>query len=162
MATKPYETSSAAGTKISIVGGNPATFDATGFGALNWLPVGKIKNAGEFGKTFELISSNYLSQRGTEKRKGTFNAGTLSIEVDIKTDTGQAACETALDSDDDYNFKIEFKTGLIYYVRGQVTSFSKRIGGPNDMLAATIGIELNPFFNAGGDELAAVKVEPST
>lgn len=160
MATKPYETSSAAGTTISIVSGNPATYDATGFAALVWVPVGKIKNAGEFGKTFQLITNNYLSQRGDEKRKGTFNAGQLNLDVDIKTDAGQASCESALDSDDDYNFKIEFKTGLIYYVRGQVTSFSKKIGGANDMLAAAIGIELNPFF-ASGVELAAVKVEPT-
>ena len=161
MATTPYNTSSAAGTTISIVGGDPATFDAAGFAALVWVAIGKIKNAGEFGKTFELISNNYLGQRGTEKRKGTFNAGNLSIEVDIKTDAGQVLCETALESDADYNFKIAFKTGLVYYVRGQVTQFSKKIGGPNDMLAASIGIELNPFFNATGDELASIKVEPT-
>lgn len=161
MATKPYNTTSAAGTTISIVDGDPATFDDVGFAALVWVPIGKIKNAGEFGKTFELISNNYLSQRGTEKRKGTFNAGQLSIDVDIKTDEGQAACETALESDDDHNFRVQFKNGLTYYVRGQVTSFSKKIGGPNDMVAAAIGIELNPFFNAAGDELSAVKVEPT-
>ncbi len=160
MATAPYETTSAAGTTISIVGGDPATFDATGFAALVWVPIGKITNAGEFGKTFQLITNNYLSQRGDEKRKGTFNDGQLNLDVDIKTDLGQAACETALDSDDDHNFKIAFKNGLTYYVRGQVVSFSKKIGGPNDMVAASIGIELNPFF-AGGTELAAVKVEPS-
>lgn len=154
-----YKTTSAAGTTISIVSGDPTTFDATGFAALVWVPIGKIKNSGEFGKQFELISNNYLSQRGTEKRKGTFNAGQLTLEVDIKTDVGQAACETALDSDDDQNFKIAFKNGLTYYVRGQVTQFTKKIGGPNDMIAATIGIELNPFFDAT-DELAAIKVEP--
>lgn len=159
MATAPYNTTSAAGTTIGIVSGNPATFDAAGFAALSYVNIGKIKNAGEFGKTFQLITNTYLSQRGEEKRKGTFNAGTLSLDVDIKTDTGQAACEAALESDDDYNFKIAFKTGVVYYVRGQVISFTKKIGGPNDMVAASIGIELNPFF-AGATELAAVKVEP--
>ncbi len=153
-------TSSAAGTKISIASGDPATFDATGFAALTYNNIGKIKNGGEFGKTFQLTTSNYLSQRGDEKRKGTFNAGALNIEVDIMTDDGQAACEAALESDLDHNFKIEFKSGITYYVRGQVTTFTKKIGGPNDMLAAAIGIELNPFF-AGSTELAAVKVTPA-
>ena len=158
MATKP--TISAAGTTIGIASGNPATYDAAGFGALSFDLIGKIKNAGEFGKTFELIRNNYLSQRGTEKRKGTFDAGNLTIEVDIQAgNPGQAACEAALDSDEDFNFEVKFKNGITYYVRGQVTSFPKRIGAPNDMVSATIGIELNPFFDAAGEELAAVKVE---
>ena len=150
-------TSSSAGTTISIVGGNPATFDAAGFSALTWVSIGKIKNAGEFGKKFEQIASTYLSQRGKEKRKGTFDAGSLNIDVDIKTDAGQALCETALESDDDYNFKIAFKTGDVYYVRGQLMGFTTKIGGPNDMRAAAVAIELNPFF-AGSTELSAVKV----
>jgi len=47
-------TSSAAGTTISIVAGDPTTYDAAGFAALVWENIGKIKNAGEFGKTFDL------------------------------------------------------------------------------------------------------------
>ena len=31
--------------------------------------IGKIKHAAEFGKKFQLITSQYLSQRGEEKRK---------------------------------------------------------------------------------------------
>lgn len=152
-------TSSAAGTTISIVAGDPTTYDAAGFAALVWENIGKIKNAGEFGKTFDLITNSYLSQRGKEKRKGTFDAGKLNLEVDVMTDAGQTACEAALDSDLDYNFKIAFKNGVTYYVRGQVISFTKKIGGPNDMLAATTGIELNPFFS-GATEISAVKVTP--
>jgi hypothetical protein len=157
--TKPYNTSSAAGTTIGIASGDPATFDAAGFSALTYANIGKIKNAGDIGKAFEVISNNYLSQRGTEKRKGTFNAGKLSIEVDIKTDPGQEACEAALESDDDFNFQIKFKTGLTHYVRGQVISFTKHIGGPNDMLSATLGVELNSFFN-GETELSSIRVLP--
>jgi len=149
-------TTTASGTFIGIATGDPATFDETGFSALTYQSIGKITNAGEFGKTFELITNKYLSQRGQEKRKGTFNAGKLDLTVDIKGEAGQAACEAALESDDDFNFKITFKNGVVYYVRGQVTSFTKKIGGPDNMIAATIGIELNPFFD-GDDELASVK-----
>jgi len=159
MATKPYETSTAAGTTFSIVGGNPATYDATGFAALAWVNIGKIKNGGEIGKVFEIVKNNYLSQRGTEKRKGTFDAGTLSIEVDIKTDAGQALCRTALNSDEEYNFKIAIKTGVVFYVRGLVTGFRQKTGGPNDMFSATISVELNPFMS-GSVEVDAVMFEP--
>lgn len=160
MATKPYETTSAAGSIISLVGGNPTTFDDAGFGALTWVPIGKIKNAGELGKVFEIIKNNYLSQRGTEKRKGTFDAGALSIDVDVKTDAGQALCKTALDSDEEYNIKIAIKTGLVFYLRGLVTGFRRKIGAPNDMFSATITIELNPFMS-GAVEVDAIMVEPT-
>uniref|UniRef100_A0A1A7GE56 Phage tail protein n=1 Tax=biofilter metagenome TaxID=1070537 RepID=A0A1A7GE56_9ZZZZ len=161
MATRPYNTTAAAGTRFGIVGGVPATFDAAGFSALIFIDIGKIKNGGEIGKQFEIIRNNYLSQRGTEKRKGTFDAGSLTLEVDVKTDAGQAMCETALESDDDYNFQIKFKTGLTYYVRGLVTGFKKKVGGPNDMFAATITVELNPFVDEADVEQAALKVEPT-
>lgn len=157
MATTP-KTFSSAGTTFSIASGAPATFDAAGFAAQTFDVIGKVKNGGEFGKQFEVISNNYLSQRGTEKRKGTWNAGTLSLTVDVNGDDGQVACETALDSDADYTFRVVLKNGDTHYMRGIVTGFRMTIGGPNDMTSAAIGLELNPVFLAGGIEVASVKV----
>lgn len=157
MATTP-KTFSSAGTTFSIASGVPATFDATGFAAQTFEVIGKVKNGGEFGKQFEVISNNYLSQRGTEKKKGTWNAGTLSLTVDVNGDDGQLACETALDSDADYTFRVVLKNGDTHYMRGIVTGFRVTIGGPNDMTSAAIGLELNPVFLAGGTEVASVKV----
>lgn len=158
MATAKIGTFSSSGTTFSIATGAPATFDAVGLAAQTFVAIGKVKNGGEFGKQFEIISSNYLSQRGTEKRKGTFNAGTLSLTVDVNNDLGQIACETALDSDADFTFKVVLKNGDTHYMRGIVTSFRVTIGGPNDMTSASIGLDLNPIFLAGGIEVASVKV----
>lgn len=151
-------TQSSAGTTLSIAAsGAPATFDAAGFAAQVYANVGKLKNLGAFGKQFTLITSEYLSQRATEKRKGTFNAGSLDVTLDINGDAGQLAMETALDSDLDYSFKVEFQDGTIYYLRGQVTEFMKNVGGPNQMLEGTAKIELNGFSD-GTDEFASIKV----
>lgn len=160
MATAP-KTHSSAGTTIAIASGEPASWDQTGFVAETYNKIGKIKNAGEFGKKFQLITNQYLSQRGEEKRKGTFNAGTLSIQVDIlKGSAGQDMCEEALDSDDDYTFEIVLQNGRTFWVRGQVTSFPINIGGANDMTGSTITVELNPIFLASGDEVAALEKTP--
>lgn len=160
MATAP-KTHSSAGTTIAIASGAPATYDQAGFVAQAFDKIGKIKNAGEFGKKFQLITNQYLSQRGEEKRKGTFNAGTLSIQVDIlKGSAGQDRCEEALDSDDDYSFEIVLQNGRTFWVRGQVTSFPINIGGANDMTGSTITVELNPIFLASGDEVAALEKTP--
>lgn len=151
-------TQSVAGTVVSIASGNPATYDSTGFAAQTWKAIGKLKNLGEFGKQFDLITNQYLSQRGVEKRKGTWNAGQLSLEVNFDSDQGQDLCQTALDSDADFSFKVMLQSGTIFYLRGLVTSFRMKGGGPNDMFAATIQVELNPIINAAGAEFAAIKV----
>lgn len=158
MATRPPKTNSAAGTTFGLAAGAPATFNSAGFLAQTFKNIGKIKNGGEFGKQFEIIKNNYLSQRGTEKSKGTFDAGSINLEVDLNGDEGQLLCETAVDSDADYSFSINFKNGDIYYLRGLLTSFRIKVGGPNDMISVTITLELNPIFAEGGTEVAAIKV----
>jgi len=155
-----HKTTAAAGSQFAIASGVPATFDAAGFAALQFKNIGKIKNGGEIGRIFEVIKNNYLSQRGTEKRKGTWDAGTLSLEVDVQTDEGQAACDAALDSDLDHNLRVSIaKTGVVFYLRGIVTGFRRKIGAPNDMVSATVSIELNPFFDSAGNELSGIMTE---
>lgn len=151
-------TQSSAGTTVAIASGAPATWNAAGFAAQTFENIGKLKNVGSFGKQFSLISSEYLSQRGTEKRKGTFNAGSLDLTVDVNGDAGQVLLETALDSDADFSFRVEFQDGTTYYVRGQVTEFMKNVGGPNNMIEASVKVELNPILD-GVTELAALKVD---
>lgn len=157
MATTP-KTQSSAGTKLSIAAtGDPATFDPTGFAAQIYTVIGKVKNLGAFGKAFTLITSEYLSQRGVGKKKGTFNPGTLDVTIDINGDAGQVALEAALDSDLDFSFKIQFQDGTVYYVRAMVAEFMKNVGGPNQMIEATVKLELQAFSD-GTTELASIKV----
>lgn len=157
MATTP-KTHSSAGTTFAIASGAPATWDEAGFEAQTFKDIGKIKNGGEFGKKFQLITNQYLSQRGEEKRKGTWNAGSLSLQVNLNGGEGQALAEAALDSDDDYSFRVVLQSGKTFYCRGIVTGFPTNVGAANDMTGSTITIELNPIFTAGGDEVAAIVV----
>ena len=160
MATTP-KTHSSAGPTFSTASGDPATWDEAGFEAQTYNVIGKIKNGGGFGKKFQLITNQYLSQRGEEKRKGTFNAGSISLQVDIlKGSAGQDMCAPALDVDADYSFRAVLQNGRTFYLRGLVTGFPVNVGGANDMTSSTITIELNPIFLASGDEVAALEVTP--
>lgn len=160
MATTP-KTHSSAGTTFSIASGDPATWDQIGFEAQAFNVIGKIKNGGEFGKKFQLISNQYLSQRGEEKSKGTWNAGSLSLQVNILAGSvGQDMCMTALDSDADYTFRVVLQNGRTFYLRGLVTGFPINVGGANDMTGSTITVELNPIFLASGDEVAGLEAIP--
>lgn len=156
MATAP-RTKSSAGTKIALAAGAPATWDAAGFAAQVFKNIGKIKTGPEFGETFETVKNQYLSQRGTEKRKGTFDAGTITLELDRIDDEGQLLAKAALRSDDDYTVRIQLQDGSGAYLRGVVTKFTSKVGGPNDMYSGSITIDLNPIFTADDDEVAAIE-----
>ena len=151
-------TQSNSGVAFSLSAGAPATFNAAGFAALTWTTIGEVKTGGDFGKTFQVITSQVLSRRGTTKKKGTFDAGMLNLSIEIDPDdAGQTLAEAAVDSDADYSVKITLQDGAPYYLRGLVTKFNTTVGGPNDMLAGSIQIDLQAFNNALGDEVAAIK-----
>lgn len=150
-------TQSNAGVKFKLSAAAPATYNAAGFAALSWTEIGEVKTGGDFGKTFQLITSNVLGRRGTRKKKGTFDAGALNMAIEIdRSDSGQGLAEDALDSDDDYSVCVELQDGTPYYLRGLVTKFTTSVGGPNDMLVGAIQVDLQSFVDAAGDEVAAV------
>lgn len=151
-------TQSNAGVLFGLSAGAPATYNAAGFAALTFTNIGEVKTGGDFGKTFQVITSQVLSRRGTTKKKGTFDAGALNLAIEIDPDdAGQTLAETAVDSDADHSVKITLQDGTIYYLRGLVTEFKTTVGGPNDMLTGAIKIDLQSFTDASGDEVAAVK-----
>ena len=157
MATTP-KTFSAAKTKFSIATGAPATYDTVGFAAQVFSEIGKVKSGGEWGVLREISKNNYLSQEFTEKRPGTSDAGSTTLEVDLYGDAGQLACEAAASSNSDVTFKIALQNGDVYYLRGIVASYRIKTSGPNDMVSVSIAIEFNPIFLTGGTEVHAVKV----
>ena len=151
-------TQSNAGVQFAIASGAPATFNAAGFAAQTFATIGEVKTGGDFGKTFQVITSQVLSRRGTTKKKGTFDAGSLNLQLEIDpADAGQDAAELAVDSDADYSVRVTLQDGSVYYLRGLVTEFVTTVGGPNDMLTGRIKVDLQAFENATGDEVAAIK-----
>jgi hypothetical protein len=94
--------STAAGTKLSI--GTTATDGTTD----TYVVVGELVSIPEFGRTYNEVTYNPLSTRGTKKFKGSFNDGTVAVQLGKdSSDAGQAAMLAALDTDFDYNFKVE-------------------------------------------------------
>ena len=135
----------ASGVTLGLSATAPATHDTAGFDALTFIAVGEITNVGEFGKEWGLVTHNPLATRGTKKGKGSYNNGTLSPSLALDPDdTGQAAMETALESDDPVYLAVTLQDGTIYYLVGLVMSFKPSIGGVGDVVTATTSIELTP------------------
>lgn len=116
-----------AGTKLGISAGVPATYDVAGYAALTYTNVGNIEDAGEHGRVYAEVTFNPIAERGTQKFKGSFNEGnkTLSIGYD-SDDAGMILLKTALNSDADYAFEVEYPNGDIDYFQAKVMSLVKQ------------------------------------
>jgi hypothetical protein len=134
---------SSAGTTLKISASTPATFDAAGYGALTYTNIGEITNLGEFGREYSLITHNPIGNRGTVKRKGSFNEGTMALQLGLdKNDAGQILAKSASVSDDDYSFEITTQNGDKYYFQAQVMSFKIGLGEVNSITSASINLEI--------------------
>lgn len=134
---------SSAGTTIHLSAGTPATFDSTGYAALTYTAVGEVTDLGEFGREYNLITHNPIGSRGTVKLKGSFNEGSITMQLGLDTDdAGQILAKTASTSDADYSFKITTQNGDVYYFQAKVMSFKVNVGSVDTVTSASIMLEL--------------------
>lgn len=135
-----------AGTTLYITATTPATFDATGYATAfqsGAKTVGEIIDLGEFGREYTLVTHNPIDTRGTQKFKGSFNEGSMALQLGLdQDDEGQILMQTALNSDADYSFEITLQNGDIAYFQAKVMSFKIGAGGVDNITSATCTLEL--------------------
>lgn len=132
-----------AGTTLHVSASNPATYNVAGYEALSFTAVGEITDLGEFGREYALVTHNPVGSRGTVKKKGSFNEGTMNMSLGLDTDdAGQIILKAAALSDNDYSFKVTTQNGDIYYFQAQVMNFKVGVGSVDTITAATVALEL--------------------
>lgn len=132
-----------AGTKISISATAPATFNAAGYAALTFTQIGEITDGGSHGRTYAEVKHNPIDSRGTQKFKGSFDEGNKTLQLAIDDDdAGQDLLKVALNSDNDYSFKVEYQGGAIDYFQAKVLSFEKATAGVDSMRTASVQLSL--------------------
>ena len=135
--------STSAGTTIGIVLGSPSTFDGAGYAALTFVNIGEITDIPDFGREFELVTHKPISSRGTVKKKGGFNEGSIDLKLGLNTDdAGTILLKAAALSDADYSFKVAHPTGDVYYFRALALSFKVGTGSSGSIITATCKLEL--------------------
>jgi hypothetical protein len=129
-----------AGTLVSVSAGVPATYDASGFGALTYTAIGEISSApGSGGTKFEDVSYTVLNVRATKHLKGTSDQEEEEMEVIVtRSDAGQILLKAALQSDNQYAFKVVYNNGEIDYFQALVTGFAGQGGDSNTVRMATV------------------------
>jgi len=141
---------SAAGATLRISAALPATFDAAGYALIfPALPVaanprvGEITDLGEFGREFALITHNPIGTRATQKFKGSFNEGTMSLTLALNTaDAGQTLMNTASLSNNAHAFEVRLQNGARYYFLAQVMSWKIGVGSVDQLVSATVQLEI--------------------
>lgn len=118
----------------------------------SYTEVAEIVNMGEFGRVYEQINYSTLGNRNVRKFKGQRDDGNMELELGRKAnDPGQAAMIVALDTDQDYNFKVTLNddtdttgsTPTTVYFKAKVMGYRTNVGGPNQVVGArtTLGIQ---------------------
>lgn len=137
-----------AGTTLRVTAAAPATFTAAGYNALFTASptpslVGEITDLGEFGREYALVTHNPVGTRGTQKFKGSFNEGTMSLSLGLDTDdAGQILMKAGSISDNDYSFMVTTQNGDKYYFQAKIMSFKVGVGSVDSITTAACTLEL--------------------
>lgn len=115
-----------------------------------YVEVGEIANMGEFGRVYNLITSEALGDRKTRKYKGTYNDGQLALTLNYDSeDQGQQDLEDAVDDDDSYQFKVVLNdargaltTPTTYTFEAIVMSYTANIGGTQNVTQSSCTLEI--------------------
>ena len=132
-----------AGTLLKVTASAPATFNEAGYEALSYTTVGEITNYGELGREFELVTHNPVATRGTQKFKGSFNEGSMQLQIGLdNADGGQTLMQAASLSDTPYSFELTLPTGHKKYFQGLVMNWKVGVNDVNSITSATANIEI--------------------
>jgi hypothetical protein len=132
-----------AGSILHIATAQPATYDAAGYAALTWVEVGEITDLGEFGREYNLVTHMPVKTRGVQKFKGSFNEGSMQLQLGKDTDdAGQVIMKAASESDNDYSFKVTTQNTDKFYFQAKVMSWKTGVGGVDQITGSNANLEL--------------------
>lgn len=139
-----------AGSTLRVSASAPATFNSAGYATL--FPstptgsnpvVGEVVDLGEFGREYNLVTHNPLANRATQKFKGSFNEGAISLQLALDTDdAGQVLMKAGSLADAPYSFLVTTQNGDKYYFQAQVMSWKVGVGSVDQITTASAQMEL--------------------
>lgn len=143
----------ASGAIISIVEGEPATFDQLGYDALSFIDVGEVISAGEFGGDTNFADYDTLSNPITQSAPGnkTMVETSLQLAYDI-SDAGQALIEATSTTGDatypsKFSISFELPNGEKHFSTGFIKNYKPNLSGANDLVGSSCTLKpLREFF----------------
>lgn len=135
------------GTLLAIVQGVPATFDQSGYEALDYVDVGEVTDIPEYGPVFQVVTHEPLATGITQKHKGFVDYG--SITYGLGQDTEDAGQKILLDSalienvNEAYSICITMSDGTKDYFTGKIFSYTTNPGSANSIIGSSAQFEIN-------------------
>jgi len=135
------------GTVFSVVLGEPATYDPTGFAALTYAEVGEVSDIGEFGGEGEVLTHTPIKTGVVNKLIGSIDYGTIAVQMGkLFADAGQDVLKAGFDGVNKgkaHSFKVEYIDGGIEYFTGISTSFTSNVGSASSVRMGACNVALN-------------------
>jgi hypothetical protein len=132
------------GTTVGISAALPTTFDddgSTGYDSLTFIDIGEIVDMGEIAKVFAAIVHQTVGRAHPQKIKDTFDVSDVPITLGrVTANTGQAAIQTALGSDNSVAFEVTFPSGDFGYFTGKIMKAG--IGGISSGSISTTSVNI--------------------
>ena len=150
----PSKAYTSAGTTISVSESLPETPIIDEFDILIFTDVGEVSDIGDFGATSEVLSHYELGSNEPKKVLGntTFGGLTLRMAV-VRSNDGQNILQQARRNRDRLSFQITVPEPDVYYFTGYVTDYQVSIGGPDQIVSASLSITLDSEFVVDEDAL---------
>lgn len=129
------------------------TYDVATFATGVYVKIGEVEDLGSFGKKYNLVTFNPLGDRGTVKRKGSYNEGTVTLKAAAApTDGGQIKLNAAKESDSSYAFKVVTQSGSTYYFTAQTMGVTLEVGTVDNIMKISADLEID------NERLTAVEI----
>jgi hypothetical protein len=133
-----------AGTTVSVSAAAPATYDQVGFEALTFTEIADVSDAGEIGREYASVTFQSLGTRGTQKRKGSFNEGAMTMTLGrVPGDAGQTLLIAGRDSDLSYSFKVVLQDTTVMFYSAQIMKYTTNIGSSDQITGASVTLEID-------------------
>lgn len=137
--------STASGTSVSISLTAPASYDATGYGALTKKVIGEVTEVPEHGVQWSVATHTSLASRGTQKAKGNYDNGSMTIPMAlVKDDAGQIDCDTGVAQDEAVYICVTYPNGDEEWCEALVLSFKKTPGSGDSVMMRNLELDILP------------------
>ena len=139
-------TTTTAGTTLRVSLTAPGTLDLAGYTTLypSMNVAGNITDMGEYDRVYEIITTIPLDTRRKQKRKGSYDEGSMSLVLNIDpADVGQNDLRTQSKVDANAYIAITHQDGTVDFFEALITSASKVVGGADNTYTSNVQMEIN-------------------
>jgi hypothetical protein len=128
-----------AGTEIYISSEVPDSISGPDFRFLDYKRIGEVTDISEFGKSSDVLSYYKVGSDDPVKVKGNNSFGGFTMTMaNLPQDTGQADIIAALQSKQNYSFRLFVPEPDTYYFTALVVDYKVNIGGPDQITSASV------------------------